>query len=156
MEKEKFRDIVLLAPQNKNQYLKLSFQFSRGGLVIYTTANKGEEGLEASLEFIESLHNYLQQQGTAHDVSVMNCGRIDRIDRIVIRLAPASEPVLLKERKYCYVALNPNKGRKASGIIKGNCEVRGFVMAKNTSEAIDKVRYLGYFPMKVIECERKV
>jgi len=155
MEKEKFRDIVLLVPQNRNQYLKLSFNFSSEGLVIYTTANKGEEGLEASLEFIESLHNYLQQQGTAHDVSVMNCGRIDRIDRIVIRLAPASEPVLLKERKYCYVALNPNKGRKASGIIKGNCEVKGIITAKNTSEAINKLRNMGYFPIKVIEREGK-
>ena len=150
MEKEKFRDIVLLVPQNRNQYLKLSFNFSSEGLVIYTTANKGEEGLEASLEFIESLHNYLQQQGTAHDVSVMNCGRIDRIDRIVIRLAPASEPVLLKERKYIYVAIKPNRRNKLGG-----SEAKGVVMAKNTSEAIDKVRDMGYFPIKVIEREGK-
>ncbi|MBI2124394.1 hypothetical protein HYT92_01245 [Candidatus Pacearchaeota archaeon] len=150
MENEKFRDIVLLAPQNKNQYLKLSFQFLREGLVIYTTANKGEEGLDASLEFIESLHNYLQQQGISHDVYEMNCGRIDRIDRIVIHLMPALEPVLLKERKYSYIAIKPNKRNKLGG-----SEAKGTVMAKNMSEAINKVRDMGYFPIKVTELKRK-
>ena len=75
--------------------------------------------------------------------------------RIVIHLAPASEPVLLKERKYSYVALNPDKGRKVNVVVKGNCEVKGIITAKNTSEAINKLRNMGYFPIKVIEREGK-
>lgn len=75
-----FNDIVVLMPQNKNQFVKLNFQFLKEGLVIYATANKGEKGLDASLELIESLHNHLQQHGVTHEVYELNCGRIDRID----------------------------------------------------------------------------
>ncbi|MBI2047476.1 hypothetical protein HYT26_04940 [Candidatus Pacearchaeota archaeon] len=137
-----FRNIVVLVPQNKNQFVKLRLQFLEDKLTILAEADKGEEGEKDSLELIKSLYIQLKQDGIAHDVCTRNCGRMNIIDRIEIPFMSVSE---IQTNAYDYIAMT-GKGEEAKGVVR----------ADEKANAIAKLRRGGLFPISVIERKRKV
>src|SRR3989344_5113632 len=103
---KKFRNIVVLVPQNKNQFVKLRLQFLEDKLVILAEADKGEEGENDSLELINSLHAQLKKDSIVHEVYTRNRGKENPIDHILIPFK--SE---IRNKCYDYIAITGMNGK---------------------------------------------